>query len=253
MFQEAEKRGKCTEIYVQETSFINYNKFTTINNDISVYVRGDPGGDLWRRMPVTNLQPKQAPEIVSLPSSKLPITANNFSYLKNRIEDTPEMWSTKHNRNVQPTKSFSMSKPLDVSCLEQNISADFSIYSSSHGATQQRDQHYFNSRRQSNDTKNEITKKAKMLDESSIIKTGKHVVNVSSIQNIETNGSFHSANTEKLTQIEQRNAVVTMTDENVQFQKRNNTKRCFLFTFCFVLVTIVLLSIILSITLTKIA
>ncbi|XP_062573728.1 uncharacterized protein LOC134235607 [Saccostrea cucullata] len=50
VFQEAEKRGKCSEIYVRETSYINYNKFTTVNNGVSIYVRGDPGGFLWRRM-----------------------------------------------------------------------------------------------------------------------------------------------------------------------------------------------------------
>lgn len=247
VFQEAEKRGKCTEIYVQETSFINYNKFTTINNGISVYVRGDPGGYLWRRMPVTNSHPKHAPKFLSFPSSKLPITANNFPYLKNQMEDNPEMWSTKHDRNVQPNKSFIMSKPLD-----DFISADFSIHSTSHGATQQ-DQHYSNSRKESNDTKNGLTTSAKLWDESNI-KTGKHVLNVSSVQNIETNGSFHSANSEKLTPIEQRTIAVTMADENVQSQKRNKTKRyVLLFTLCFILVTVVLLSLILSITLTHVA
>lgn len=37
VLQEAEKREKCGEIYVRETSFIDYNKFTTINNGISVF------------------------------------------------------------------------------------------------------------------------------------------------------------------------------------------------------------------------
>lgn len=80
------------------------------------------------------------------------------------------------------------------------------------------------------------------------------MLNVSSVQNIETNGSFHSANSEKLTPIEQRTIAVTMTDESVQSQKRNKTKRyVLLFTLCFILVTVVLLSLILSITLTHVA
>lgn len=79
------------------------------------------------------------------------------------------------------------------------------------------------------------------------------MLNVSSVQNIETNGSFHSANSEKLTPIEQRTIAVTMADENVQSQKRNKTKRYVLFTLCFILVSVVLLSLILSITLTHVA
>lgn len=54
VFQQAEKRGKIEEIYVSVTFYINFNKFTTENNGMSVRVRGDPGGYLWRKEPIKN-------------------------------------------------------------------------------------------------------------------------------------------------------------------------------------------------------
>uniref|UniRef100_A0A8W8N589 Uncharacterized protein n=1 Tax=Magallana gigas TaxID=29159 RepID=A0A8W8N589_MAGGI len=66
VFQEAEKRGKCTEIIVRETLYIDNNKFTTMNNGESVYVRGSPGGYLWRNIPTKNIQPNENPKITSL-------------------------------------------------------------------------------------------------------------------------------------------------------------------------------------------
>uniref|UniRef100_A0A8W8NC25 Uncharacterized protein n=1 Tax=Magallana gigas TaxID=29159 RepID=A0A8W8NC25_MAGGI len=50
VFQQAEKRGKCSKIYVRSTSCIYVRKFTTINNGLNVRFRGDPGGSIWRRM-----------------------------------------------------------------------------------------------------------------------------------------------------------------------------------------------------------
>lgn len=54
VFQQAETRGKIEEIYVSVTFYINFNKFTTENNGMSVRVRGDPGGYLWRKEPIKN-------------------------------------------------------------------------------------------------------------------------------------------------------------------------------------------------------
>lgn len=55
VFQEAEKRGKCDDIHAYETTYINFDKFTTCNEGRSVRVRRDPGGYLWRRTPtITN-------------------------------------------------------------------------------------------------------------------------------------------------------------------------------------------------------
>lgn len=44
VLQEVEKRGKCCEIYVSETTFINFNNFTTTNYGVFVLVRGNLGG-----------------------------------------------------------------------------------------------------------------------------------------------------------------------------------------------------------------
>ena len=65
VFQEAEKRGKCDKIYVRESGYINYNKMTTVNDGVSVYVRGNPGGYLWKRMPDKEIKIQEAPEIES--------------------------------------------------------------------------------------------------------------------------------------------------------------------------------------------
>ena len=65
VFQEAEKRGKCDKIYVRESGYINYNKMTTLNDGVSVYVRGNPGGYIWKRMPEKEIQIQQHPEIES--------------------------------------------------------------------------------------------------------------------------------------------------------------------------------------------
>lgn len=52
VFQQAEKRRKIEDIFVSVTFYINFNKFTTENNGMSVRVRGDPGGCLWKRVPL---------------------------------------------------------------------------------------------------------------------------------------------------------------------------------------------------------
>lgn len=54
VFQQAKTRGKIEEIYVSVTFYINFNKFTTENNGMSVRVRGDPGGYLWKKEPIKN-------------------------------------------------------------------------------------------------------------------------------------------------------------------------------------------------------
>ena len=65
VFQEAEKRGKCDKIYVRETGYINCSKMTTVNDGVSVYVRGNPGGYLWEKMQEKEIKIQEAPEIES--------------------------------------------------------------------------------------------------------------------------------------------------------------------------------------------
>ncbi|XP_061187252.1 uncharacterized protein LOC133195425 [Saccostrea echinata] len=80
VFQEAEKRGKCSEIYVRETSYFNYSKFTTANNGTSIYVRGNPGGSLWRRMPeVSRSLRESAREVSTMYSKTFTRTSTNIN------------------------------------------------------------------------------------------------------------------------------------------------------------------------------
>ncbi|XP_069124890.1 uncharacterized protein [Argopecten irradians] len=48
VFQKLEDLGRCKKIPVIEDDEIPPKKFTTENDGISIYVRGDPGGHLWK-------------------------------------------------------------------------------------------------------------------------------------------------------------------------------------------------------------
>lgn len=50
VLQQAEQCGEIDDIYVSLIDKIKPNKFTTENDGISVEVRGDPGGRLWKRI-----------------------------------------------------------------------------------------------------------------------------------------------------------------------------------------------------------
>lgn len=50
VLQQAEQCGEIDDIYVSLTDEIDPNKLTTENHGISVKVRGDPGGRLWKRI-----------------------------------------------------------------------------------------------------------------------------------------------------------------------------------------------------------
>lgn len=76
VLQEVEKRGKCCEIYVSETTFVNLRIFTTTNNGVSVLVRGNPGGYFWQTMPITTMQSNEP--IASVPPTKLPVLPSSF-------------------------------------------------------------------------------------------------------------------------------------------------------------------------------
>lgn len=87
--------------------YIYYNKFTTINNDISVDIWENPGGSLWEVMLVMKSLPNETPKILSLPSTKNPVSSSQFWY-KNSVEDFDE----EHEGNIQ----------TDNSCLMTNYS-----------------------------------------------------------------------------------------------------------------------------------
>lgn len=78
VLREVEKRGKCCEIYVSETTFVNFRNFTTTNNGVSSMVRGNPGGHFWQTMPITTMQSNEPIKIASLPPTKHPVFTSSF-------------------------------------------------------------------------------------------------------------------------------------------------------------------------------
>ncbi|XP_052679850.1 uncharacterized protein LOC128160549 [Crassostrea angulata] len=117
VFQEAEKRGKCSEIYVRETLYIDNNKFTTKNNGVSVYVRGNPGGYLWRNVPTKSIQPNKNPKITSLQT--IP-TSSAYTHQKcSKETDTSGTFLTKLERNVPAFYEISMKDREEDLCSEK--------------------------------------------------------------------------------------------------------------------------------------
>ncbi|XP_033745140.1 uncharacterized protein LOC117330766 [Pecten maximus] len=50
VFQKLEDLGHCKKIPVIEDDYIPPWKFTTVNDGLTTYVRGNPGGDLWKSL-----------------------------------------------------------------------------------------------------------------------------------------------------------------------------------------------------------
>lgn len=124
VFQEAEKRGKCTEIYVQETFYIDINKITTINNGISVVVRGNPGGFRWKTMPVQKIQ-REFPKPIFPTTLQTSISSNHSVYQLHVDElDTKKVLLAKHEHNVQTTNGWPMPKLSDSPYIERAIYRD---------------------------------------------------------------------------------------------------------------------------------
>lgn len=123
VFQEAEKRGKCTEIYVQETFYIDINKITTINNGISVVVRGNPGGFRWKTMPVQKIQRTEFPKPILPSTPKTPISTYSSTYKRHVGKlDTRKALLAKYEHNIQKTNGWSMSKRTRSPYSDQIIS-----------------------------------------------------------------------------------------------------------------------------------
>ncbi|XP_055995748.1 uncharacterized protein LOC130046316 [Ostrea edulis] len=135
VFQEAEKRGKCGEIFVREIAHIDYDKFTTTNNGESIYVRGNPGGSLWRSMRGVRKKPLKSTEFNSTMSAK--------SFTNSSVTLTAEIPFRQKNQeigfrsenceqNVVTNSDLVLQKPLghdspsaDVtSCYKENVSIE---------------------------------------------------------------------------------------------------------------------------------
>ena len=105
VFQEAEKRGKCDKIYVRESGY----KMTTMNDGVSVYVRGNPGGYFWKRMPEKEIHIQQPPEIES--QGYVESSRSTFVYQEKIKEmDSTSIVSAKENRGT--VAGVTMTKPL---------------------------------------------------------------------------------------------------------------------------------------------
>ncbi|XP_048781395.2 uncharacterized protein LOC125683899 [Ostrea edulis] len=134
VFQEAEKRGKCGEIFVRETSYINYNKFTTMNNGESIDVRGNPGGSLWRSMREVRKNPLESTEFSSTifaESFTTSVTLNADISFKQENQEIGFL-SENCEQNVVTDSDLILQKPLghkslsaDVtSCYKENVSIE---------------------------------------------------------------------------------------------------------------------------------
>lgn len=272
VLQEAEKRGKCSEVYVQKTSYINYNKFTTVNNGTSVYVRGNPGGYLWRSKPIMKIKQKQTPKTKAMPFAKPFLTSgSDICQNLNKEMKTPEIWSAKIESNVQPFNECPMSKSKEGLCFEQEVHEDdeevvvdigkqkcmgIDSESETKDVQQPEDSSNFEILQQQNivnamnqvydsteDRKIEIEIEAKreenIKDEKETQDIEEVVINVSNIPNTHTNGAFLNLNSEELAQVENMSAVVTISEETQsKATKSTNTKRC---NFICVIISIAIL------------
>ena len=119
VFQEAEKRGKCDKIYVRETGYISCSKMTTVNDGVSVYVRGNPGGYLWKRLPKKEIKIQEAPEIESQGYVE---SRSSYMYQeKIKKMDSTSIVSAKENRGT--VAGVTITKPLQVVSVT-NVSDD---------------------------------------------------------------------------------------------------------------------------------
>lgn len=241
VFQEAEKRGKCNKIYVRETPYIDYNKFTTRNEGDSVYVRGNPGGYLWQNMPIKKIEPNDKPHSTCLQT----IPNSSYTY-QNHIEkmDTTDKCSTELERNVYTFNEMSMTKREESLCFDQDFSKDDNVM---YGRSENQyiinvdtdsdvlGQHY--SRAKPNVT--ETVMEEKVENEREIRYNEEAVNNSLDILRIPI---YMGSNSETSEPLENRDVVVTMFDEtNDNPLKCKKSKRCISFIWFFVLVLIALL------------
>lgn len=186
VLQEAEKRGKCSEIYVRETSYINLNKFTTVNNGKSVFVRGYPGGYLWQSIPITKIKPKEPYKTTFLPQPKPPISTNDFNNQRHTADIVTEM-RTNHSERMVPTKLMSKREGVQNG-IAQPTASDIKVDTAK---------------------ENKVVEKKKIRDDESDIMN--HDMNISGFQNYNT---FSRSNSDTSRQLGKSDVAVTITDEN---------------------------------------
>lgn len=284
VLQEAEKLGKCREICVRETSYINYNKFTTVNNGLSVYIRGNPGGYVWESMPNKRIQLKKTPQITSLPSAKPYnyLTPSSPIYQKQNQETNPsEIWSTKIESKSETFNEGPMSKGKEGLCFEQDIhkyeeevikdsgnQINMDIDSESDNKDVQQpasssnfeisqlqdianglDQVYDSTEERKVEIKIEEKREEKIEDEKETQDIEEVVINVSNVPNTHTNAAFLSLNSEEeLAQVDNKSVAVTISEETqTKTIKSTYSKRC-ICIIC-VIISIAILCLLLAIVL----
>lgn len=95
VFRQLERLGKCSDIPVKQTGYINPNKFTSFNGGVSVEVRGYPGGQ-WHK--------KQAPKPKTITPVQKKIPAHVYKPPTYPSMETPAYYyQPRPVTHIQPT------------------------------------------------------------------------------------------------------------------------------------------------------
>lgn len=283
VLQEAEKRGMCSEIYVRETFCIDYNKFTTINNGISVFVRGNPGGYLWQTMPITKMKLNRPPKTAFCPT-KPPGLTSSFKYKRHTEKKNTGELPAKHSKHRVPaiherimskrgeglrfgqkvSKNFDKmsahmgnqySTNVDSYSENDNVDENISNLSPGSGASQQNDIAYGWCQKcgiakpRESEVKVNTTKEKKIVEKKKIRDDTSALINGPSISGIQNYNTFLRSNSDTFRRPENKNVAVTISDENnARFHKCTIYDHCLAFFVFFLIVAfIVLLGFIISI------
>lgn len=208
VLQEAEKRGKCSEIYVSETTLVKFRNFTTTNNGVSVLVRGNPGGYVWQTMPIMTMQSKEPLQIASLPPTKHPVLPNSFNCQRYSEEmDTDEICAT--------SSVCSDSKTVNVDDNFDNVDDDDDGVSSNLEPSKQNDivltfcHQYITAEPKEAEIKSETTKE-RVIERTKKTDIELAVINGPNISGIHENNTLLRSNARAPGQLEINNIAVTI-------------------------------------------
>lgn len=255
-----------------------------MNNGLSVYIRGNPGGYVWKSMPNKRIQLKKTPQITSLPSAKPYnyLTPSSPIYQKQNQETNPsEIWSTEIESKSETFNEGPMSKGKEGLCFEQDIhkyeeevikdsgnQINMDIDSESDNKDVQQpasssnfeisqlqdianglDQVYDSTEERKVEIKIEEKREEKIEDEKETQDIEEVVINVSNVPNTHTNAAFLSLNSEEeLAHVDNKSVAVTISEETqTKTIKSTYSKRC-ICLIC-VIISIAILCLLLAIVL----
>lgn len=205
VLQEVEKRGKCCEIYVSETTFVNLRIFTTTNKGVSVLVRGNPGGYFWQTMPIKTMQSNEP--LASVPPTKLPDLPSSFHCQRYSEEIDNDEICAKTSVRLD-------SKTVNVDDNVDNIDVD-DDFSSSLEASQQNDivwgfcHQYGTAEPKENEITGETTIE-KVIEKTKKTDIELAVMNGPNISGIHENNTLLRPNAGASRQLENRNIAMTI-------------------------------------------